>query len=104
MEQNFKCTGNCLNCMPAQRQYCSSQHSYSNMKVLDAMMEIVMEMKGSVEEMKVKIEAIQNNEANVFDPTEEQLIIRSVRNRNSPGVFASASAMNAALSMRKNKA
>ena len=77
MEQNFKCTGNCLNCMPAQRQYCSSQHSYSNMKVLDAMMEIVMEMKGSVEEMKVKIEAIQNNEANVFDPTEEQLIIRS---------------------------
>lgn len=68
--QNFKCTGNCLNCLPAQRAYCASQHAYSNMKVLDTMMGIVLEVKETMEEMKVKIEAIQNNEASVFDPTE----------------------------------
>ena len=68
---NFKCSGNCLNCLPAQRAYCASQHSYSNMKVLDTMMGVVLELKGSVEELKVKIEAIQSNEASVFDPTED---------------------------------
>ena len=77
--QNFKCTGNCLNCIPAQRAYCASQHAYSNMKVLDVMMGIVNgmnenidKMKGTIEELKVKIEAIQNSEATVFDPTEEK--------------------------------
>ncbi len=36
MEQNqnqqsgqFKCPGNCLQCLPAQRQYCASQHAYA---------------------------------------------------------------------------
>ena len=71
-QQQFKCSGNCLNCLPAQRGYCASQHAYSNMKVLDRMMDIVMEMKGTVEEMKIKIEAMQNNESLLFDPTEEE--------------------------------
>ena len=74
MEQNqnqFKCSGDCLRCSPAQRAYCASQHSYSNMKVLDMVMQTVTEMKGTMEEMRVKIEAIQNNEASVFDPTKE---------------------------------
>ena len=70
MEQNFKCTGNCLNCLPAQRAYCASQHAYSNMKVLDTMMGIVMGMQGRLEEIDKKIEAIQNNEADIFDPTD----------------------------------
>lgn len=67
--QNYKCSGNCLNCMPAQRAYCASQHAYSNMKVLDQMMSIVMTMQGDIKTISEKIEAIQNNEASIFDPT-----------------------------------
>ena len=76
--QNFQCSGNCLNCLPAQRQYCASQHAYSNMKVLDKMMEVLGKMQedmtamqGTVKEMDAKIEAIQNSEATVFDPNGE---------------------------------
>lgn len=70
--QNFKCSGNCLNCLPAQRAYCASQHAYSNMKVLDSMMGIVMGMQGDIKNLAEKIEAIQNSEAHVFDPTQEE--------------------------------
>ena len=65
---NFKCSGNCLNCLPAQRTYCASQHSYSNMKVLDQMMGTVISMQGDMKEMKEKLDAIQSNEASIFDP------------------------------------
>ena len=67
MEQNnFKCSGNCLNCQPAQRAYCASQHAYSNMKVLDAMMNIIIAMQGDLKVVSEKIEAMQNNEASIF--------------------------------------
>ena len=72
MEQNFKCTGNCLNCLPAQRAYCASQHAYSNMKVLDCIMGAITAMQGTLDDIGKKIEAIQNNEAEVFDPTREE--------------------------------
>lgn len=77
-QQQFRCSGDCMNCNPAQRQYCASQHAYSNMKVLDKMMEVLGKiqedmtaMQGTVKEMAAKIEAIQNNEATVFDPNGE---------------------------------
>ena len=77
-QQNFRCPGNCLQCLPAQRQYCASQHAYSNMKVLDRMMEMLLGLKGQIEamqgsigELSAKIEAIQNGEAAVFDPSGE---------------------------------
>lgn len=77
-KQQFQCSGNCLNCQPAQRQYCASQHSFSNMKVLDNMMEILkkmgtdmLAMQGTLADMAAKIEAIQNNEASVFAPDGE---------------------------------
>ena len=77
-QQQFKCPGNCLQCLPAQRQYCASQHAYSNMKVLDKIMETLLGMKmqidtmqGTVAELSAKIEAIQNGEAAVFDPNGE---------------------------------
>ena len=73
--QNFKCSGNCLNCLPAQRTYCASQHAYSNMKVLDTVMGAILELKSDVSEMKAKIEALQNNEAMLFDPNEEKLSV-----------------------------
>lgn len=74
MEQNFKCTGNCLGCLPAQRAYCASQHAYSNMKVLDSMMGTLLNMQGDIKALSEKIEAMQNNEASVFDPNTETLI------------------------------
>ncbi len=77
-KQQFQCSGNCLNCIPQQRAYCASQHSYSNMRVLDKVMEIITDMKeqisamqGEVKEMAIKIEAIQNSEADIFDPNQE---------------------------------
>ena len=86
MEQNqnpqnsqpqFRCPGNCLQCQPAQRQYCASQHAYSNMLVLDKVMEVlaglqasVAKMQGTIQELSTKIEAIQNSEAAVFDTGE----------------------------------
>ena len=77
-KQQFQCTGNCLQCLPAQRAYCASQHAYSNMKVLDKVMEAITDMKeqikamqGEVREMAAKIEAIQNGEADIFDPSTE---------------------------------
>lgn len=74
----FACSGNCLNCNPQQRTYCASQHALSNMRVLDKVMETLTSireeidvMKGEVKEMAQKIEAIQNNEADIFDPNQE---------------------------------
>ena len=76
--QNFQCSGNCLNCLPAQRQYCASQHSFSNMKVLDKMMEVLGKMQqdmtamqGTVIELAAKIETTLNSEDVVFAPNGE---------------------------------
>ena len=73
MAENFKCTGNCLNCLPAQRGYCASQQAYSNMKVLDTMMGTLLSMQGDIKALSEKIEAIQNNEASVFDPSHVEI-------------------------------
>ncbi len=69
-QNQFKCSGNCLNCLPAQRAYCSSQHAYSNMKVLDMLAKTLLDMQGEITTIREKIEAIQNNEANIFDPND----------------------------------
>ena len=76
--EKYQCTGNCLNCLPAQRAYCASQHSFSNMKVLDRMMDEIMAMRGEVKAMSEKIEAIQNNEALVFSTSgdDEMPVVR----------------------------
>ena len=68
-QNQFKCSGNCLNCLPAQRAYCASQHAYYNMKVLDTMMGVMVAMQGDIKNMAEKIEAMQNNEASIFDPS-----------------------------------
>lgn len=57
-----KCTGNCMECSIVQRQYCSSQIAYSNMRMLE-------QMSQTMAEMSKKIEALQDNEALLFDPT-----------------------------------
>lgn len=63
MENSFKCSGDCLKCHSAQRQYCAAQFTYNTMRMIE-------HMQGTIEEMKVKIEAIQGNEASLFDPTD----------------------------------
>ena len=55
MEQNeFRCTGDCMKCHPNQRQYCAAQISYNTMRM--------------VGEIKAKLDAIQGNEAMLFNP------------------------------------
>ena len=71
-EKQFLCTGNCLNCSVAQRAYCSCQHIYNSMRMMQDMKEAVSVMAGTVEELKAKIEALQNNEAEIFCPNEEK--------------------------------
>jgi len=61
-ENQSKCTGNCMACTMFQRQYCASQLAYSNMRMLEQMQKTVIDMKE-------KVEALQNNEATLFDPT-----------------------------------
>ena len=56
-ESQFQCSGNCLNCLPAQRAYCASQHAYSNMKVLDALMNEIISIKDTLKALTA--EAVQ---------------------------------------------
>lgn len=72
--QNYQCSGNCLNCQPAQRAYCACQHAYSNMKVLDKMMESMLEIKGTMRALSEKIDLMQRNDAQVFNPNEERKV------------------------------
>ena len=75
-QPQFVCTGDCKKCKSMQQwSYCASIHAYSNMKVLDKIMETLLGMKtqidtmqGIITELSAKIEAIQNGEASVFDP------------------------------------
>ena len=83
MEQNnqqFRCSGDCLNCRmnPVERktqwQYCSAQFTYNTMRMIETMQQSLTAMQGSVNELAAKIEAIQNSEANVFDPTDSSVL------------------------------
>ena len=85
MEQNqFKCSGDCLNCRKSsnerreQWQYCAAQFTYNSMRMIGDMQEALKSMQGSIDELRLKIEAIQNSEANVFDPTKETLTMTDI--------------------------
>ena len=74
-EQPFKCSGDCLNCRlnnverRTQWLYCASQFTYNSMRMIEAMHVSLNAMQGDLNELKVKIESIQNNEANVLEPS-----------------------------------
>ena len=76
-EQRFQCTGDCLNCrkQPNERReqwmYCASQFTYNTMRKVEDLFADISRMVGEIEEMKAKIEAIQNNEATVLSPVED---------------------------------
>ena len=75
----FKCSGDCLNCRAVndrriQWQYCAAQFSYNALRTMQTMQEAISIMSGEITEMKLKIEAIQNSEAIVFDPNTDIVI------------------------------
>lgn len=72
-QQKFQCTGDCLNCRAIndrrlQWQYCAAQFTYNTMRMIQTMQESMDTMAGTIEELKVKVEAIQDSEAMVFEP------------------------------------
>lgn len=78
MEENqnkFKCNGDCLNCrkQPNERreqwQYCAAQFTYNSMRMIGDMQEQLMAMQDTIDNLSDRIEAIQNSESHVFDPT-----------------------------------
>jgi len=73
-KQKFRCTGDCLNCPRVQREYCASQKTLENQRLLIAMQETLKSMSGTIDDLKEKIGAIQDNEAMVFAPTSEEPI------------------------------
>ena len=85
--QNFKCSGDCLKCHPNQRQYCASQFTYNSMRMIEDVQKSLITMQGTIEEMKLKIEAIQGNEAMLFDPTSEKLTLVQDTAQEGDGVI-----------------
>ena len=78
-QNQFKCSGDCLNCRAVndrriQWQYCAAQFSYNALRTMQTMQETITLMSGEIKELKDKIEAIQNSEATVFDPSTETLL------------------------------
>ena len=78
--QEFKCTGDCYNCLiedPVKRRnqwhYCAAQKAYNTMRMLGDMQAALRSMQGTVDELKAKIEAIQNSEVGVISPMDSEL-------------------------------
>ena len=77
-ENQFKCSGDCLNCRlnPVERktqwQYCAAQFTYNTMRMVERMQSSLEAMSGKINELEAKVEAIQNSEANVLFPTEDE--------------------------------
>lgn len=79
-QNQFKCSGDCLNCRvsPNERktqwQYCAAQFTYNTMRMVETLQNAFNTMQGTVDELRERIEAIQNNEADVFDPNADVVI------------------------------
>jgi hypothetical protein len=71
-QQAGHCTGNCKMCTLFQRQYCASQISYNNMRMLERMEQEIVILKGITRKLNEKLEAIQNNEAMLMDPIAQE--------------------------------
>ena len=77
-QNQFKCSGDCLNCRvsPNERktqwQYCAAQFTYNTMRMIESLHGEIKSMQGTVDELKAKIDAIQNSEAMVLAPDAEE--------------------------------
>lgn len=87
-QNQFKCSGDCLNCRvsPNERktqwQYCAAQFTYNTMRMVETLQNDLKTMTGTVSEMRERIEAIQNSEADVFDPNAD-VVIEADKEENS---------------------
>lgn len=63
-----KCTGNCMQCNIMQRQYCSSQITYNNMKMMERMSEQLNELRDELKAIKEKAE--QDEHDSLINPIE----------------------------------
>ena len=66
-EKGFVCTGDCMVCSNAQRQYCASLNSYKCMRMIAA-------IQTSIEEMRRQISALQDSEPVVFNPLSDETV------------------------------
>jgi len=77
-ETKFKCSGDCLNCRvnPNERktqwQYCAAQFTYNTMRMVETLHNGLNTMRGTMEELRERVEAIQNSEAMVLAPDAEE--------------------------------
>ena len=73
MEQKepFKCTGDCLRCSIAQRQYCASQFTYNSMRMVEQLALAVEALQNTVDDVKTRLETMQGSEATIFRPSAE---------------------------------
>jgi hypothetical protein len=83
----FKCSGDCLNCRAVndrkiQWQYCAAQFSYNALRTMQTMQDALTLMSGEIKELKDKLEAIQNSEADVFAPNADAIEI----DEEKPGI------------------
>lgn len=62
----FRCTGDCLVCNRAQREYCAAQKGYDNQKLL-------VEMREQVNSLTKRLEAMQSNDV-AYNPNGEDSI------------------------------
>ena len=64
----MKCTGNCMQCNIMQRQYCSAQITYNNMRMMEKLSEQLKEMQDELKSIKEKAE--QDKEGELINPVE----------------------------------
>lgn len=67
-QEGFVCSGDCLNCSPAQRTYCAAQMAYNNMRTLSDMQQAMSEMQATIDGLTEKIENQQGKEDVVCAP------------------------------------
>ena len=62
------CSGDCMKCAAGQRVLCSSQMALYNMRMLAQMEQEMVILKNITRRLDEKLEALQNNEALLFEP------------------------------------
>ena len=71
-QQGYTCTGDCLRCSQAQRQYCASQFTFKNMRMLESMVVSIQSLSEEVKSLGETVSAIQNAEGELFNPSEQE--------------------------------
>lgn len=77
--EQFQCTGDCLRCSKEQRAYCACQHTYNSMRVMERLAQRMTVIEDHFREVKEMVEAIRDNEAMVFDPSEAAEIRQTLK-------------------------